>query len=72
MMLNLSRAPASSSSSSSSRNKRKDKRKAKEDFLRNLVVEEVEKYLDKYKKNFMSEFPGSEKERKLLLVGPWL
>lgn len=56
-MLNLSRAPASSSSSSSSRNKRKDKRKAKEDFLRNLVVEEVEKYLDKYKKNFMSEFP---------------
>lgn len=27
--------------------------------MRNLVVEEVEKYLDKYKENVMSEFPRS-------------
>lgn len=57
--LNASQVPASSSSSSNSNNNRKDKRKEKEDCLRNLVFQEVDTYLTKYKKNIIAEFPGA-------------
>ena len=56
---NASQAPASSSSSSNSNNNRKDKRKEKEDCLRNLVFQEVDEYLSKYKKQVIAEFPGA-------------
>ena len=55
--LNASQAPVSSSSSDSS--KRKDKRKENEDFLRNLVLKEVDDYITKYTKNIIAEFPGA-------------
>ena len=48
---------SSSSSSSSSNNKRRDKRKNKEDLITNLVVEEVEKYLETHKATLVQEFP---------------
>lgn len=53
----LSSSSVSASSSSNSNNNRKDKRKEKENFLRNLVLTEVNDYLEKYKSNIIEEFP---------------
>nr|BBB05418.1 ORF202 protein [Turritis glabra] len=59
MMVNSSTLASSSSSSSSSNNKIRDKRKKKEDLIRNLVVEEVDKYLATHRESIIEEFPGA-------------
>jgi len=50
----------SSSSSSSSPSNKKDKRREKENFLRNMIVEEFIEYLSKYKKEILDEFPKAD------------
>ena len=56
-MENDSTSRSASSSSSSSSNK--EKRKEKENLLRNLVVKEVDDYLNRHKQEIIAEFPRS-------------